>query len=139
MPRHRRRQIIWGLGLAVSIAACAPPAQPSAAPLIPLLHVDNQTTIPVTVVVNGSALAVVPPKTIADPVKASFPDRPWTVELRLASGRSLATLEIPGGDVTVGYFARGLTQCGVIDLAIADPLPGGEPAFIADPSAAPCR
>jgi hypothetical protein len=125
--------------LTLGLGACTTLPTPSASPFIPLVHVDNQADVPVTVLVNGTAVAVVPPSSLADPVNASFPDRPWTVELQLANGRSLARLQVPGGNITVGYFVRGRTQCGVVDLTVADPLPGGGPAFSRDPSDAPCR
>lgn len=138
MRRHSSAALP-ALGLILGLGACATVPTPPPSALVPLVRVYNQSTVPVTLVVNGSPVALISARSLADPVRASFPDRPWDIQLKLPSGRSLETLQIPAGTITVGSFVTGASQCGSIYLAVADPLPAGEPAFSPDPSAASCE
>ena len=61
-------------------AASPTPAAPSQPPSRPPLSISNQTSIPVTLVVNGSVVETVAPGNQQDPIAAALPPRPWTIE-----------------------------------------------------------
>jgi hypothetical protein len=110
-----------------------PTATPSAG-----VSVDNETTIPVTVSVNGTLIATVPAGTMEDPIPAELPARPWMIEARSASGRLLATLTVRMQDVissTSGDAVREDLTCGRLDMWSGPPMLG--PMFSPDPSK-PC-
>jgi hypothetical protein len=101
-----------GLGflllVAVLGARCGTP-QPS--PQL-TLSIANETSIAVGLVVNGSVVATVPAGVTEDPVKATLPELPWTVETRSPSGRTLSTMIVRSGDTKTMSSANGQTQTG---------------------------
>jgi hypothetical protein len=127
-----RRLVVVVAGLA--IAGCATSATPSPSVGWPPLGVDNETSVALAVVVNGGQLAVIPPHTLQSPVTATFPPRPWSIEVRSPSGRPLLTLDY--ADSTVAKVARADLSCGRVDLWVGGGPPGGGPAFMPGPS--PC-
>jgi hypothetical protein len=107
------------VALTALVSACGSPApRPSlraeATPSPPALtlSVDNRTTITVTLVVNGSAIRYVSPGALEDPITASLPDLPWTVELRSPSGRILTGMKVKPGDTTDALTGTGRTMTG---------------------------
>jgi hypothetical protein len=112
---------------------------PAPSPAEPPVRVYNQTSVALTLVVNGSAVAVVPAEGLADPVTAPMPGRPWTIQLQSPSGRPLVTLDVPADDITVPLYGQpGNLACGLIVLAVGGSLPVSEPAFSPALGAAPC-
>jgi hypothetical protein len=101
-----------GLGflllVAVLGAGCGSP-QPS--PQL-TLSIANETSIAVGLVVNGSVVATVPAGVTEDPVKATLPALPWTVEARSPSGRTLETMIVRPGDTQTMSSENGQTQTG---------------------------
>ena len=108
------------------------------------LGVANNTTIPVTLFVNGMQIKVVEPNT-GDPHVPldQLPDAPWHAELRTSGGRTMLSLDIKEGDVwhttpdskgrserhdaaALAYFS-----CGRLDLWSGNMLggPPPEPSF----------
>ncbi len=135
------------LGIAALVlAGCASPtpsspspfpvASPSAVPLAgSVLNVNNGTTITVTVVVNGSVIATVPPGVQLAPIPAVLPPRPSAIETRSPSGRVLSSLQISTNDYIDNQDGRGVRadlSCGRIDLWSGPPMTG--PAYVPGPS-----
>jgi hypothetical protein len=126
-------------GIALALAACIADVSPSPSATLPPVRVYNQTSVAITLVVNGSTVAVIPAEGLADPVASPLSARPWAIQLESPSGRSLVTLNVPSADITVGlYGTPGNLACGMIFLAVAGPLPISEPAFSPIPGATPC-
>jgi hypothetical protein len=101
--------------LAPSVSASAQPA-----PTSPPLGVDNWTTEPLTLVVNGVPLEVI--RGTEWPVKAPLPPLPWDVEARSPSGRALATLHVASDHPDIS--TRVDLACGRIDIFTITPLLG---------------
>lgn len=120
-----------------SAASLAPSAAPSASPSnLPPLSVSNSTTIPVTLVVNGNVLETVGAGVRQDPITQQLPPRPWNIEARSPSGRTLANLTVGVSDyisTTSGRAVRVDLSCGRLDVW-SGPAPGGGPTFIPGPS-----
>jgi hypothetical protein len=123
--------------LALILAACSPGAPVASAATD--LHVQNSTTLMITIVVNGGAGVSVAPGVLATAF-ADLPPLPWTVEAQTESGRTLATMFIGGAqDVMPVGVASGLE---VIGSSAAFPLSCGSitmwvgpaPADPAEPS-----
>jgi hypothetical protein len=131
------------LAICVLACACASPPLPSLIPAGAQLAIGNGTTIPVSLVVNGTTVGTVSPSSREDPVVASLPPLPWTVEARSPSNRVLLTLTVGAGDVasgagggvagTQGRLASVDLSCGRLELW-SGPAPVGEPTFIPGPS-----
>jgi hypothetical protein len=124
--------------LAIGLAACTTSVTPASSPAWPPVRVYNATSIPVALVVNGSAVAVIPAEGLADPVASPFPDRPWVIELRSPSGGVLLAVDVPSGPITGGIWPIAALQCGRIEVAIAGQLPISEPAYSAAAGPSPC-
>jgi hypothetical protein len=107
------------------------------------LSVSNETTIAVTVVVNGEVVATIPAGVGEDPIAAWLPPLPWSVETRSPSGRVLSTMTVNAGDVVYtssdangrssakGDAVRVDLACGRLDVWSGPPLAG--PMFSAGP------
>lgn len=101
----------------------------------PPLSISNGTSIPVTLLVNGSVVETVAPGDRQDPIAAPLPARPWTIEARSPSGRVLSTLTVAANDPigsTFGRAVRADLSCGRLDVWSGPPLLG--PTFIPGPS-----
>jgi hypothetical protein len=108
------------------------------------LSISNGTTIPVTLVVNGSVVQTVAPGAHEDPVAAALPALPWTIETRSPSGRVLSRLQVDAGDIVIttpdanghssakGAAVRVDLSCGRLDVWSGPPLLG--PTFIPGPA-----
>jgi hypothetical protein len=127
----RGLRLIGAATMAVALAACSGVGSS--------FSVANGTTIPVTIVVNGATVETVPPGTTENPIKASIPGRPWTVEARSPSGRVLTTMTVAANDQlsnTSGRVGSADLACGRLTIWAGAPVVG-EPTFIPDPSQ-PC-
>ena len=103
------------------------------------LNLSNGSTLPVTLVVNGTAVATVAPSDEVDDLPASrLPGLPWAVEVRTASGRVLTSMVVHAGDVVSGPNDAGGTwsrsvgarvdlSCGRIDVWSGTPMIGPAP------------
>jgi hypothetical protein len=115
------------LGLVGALGAgCSPALGPDYS-----LSVSNDTTIPVTLVVNAKQLGVIEAGDGLEIEDGDLPPRPWTVELTTAAGRSLATLPVAEGSVvderapdgTGSYRApisRTVLSCGTLLIQVGD-------------------
>lgn len=142
--RTKTRLLIAAAVIGFAVTACqraGPPPTAPAAPAVtdvptptqaeplPPLGISNESSITVTLVVNGARIEDIPARTADSPVKAALPDLPWTVEVRSPSGRTLASLEVPETakvsiTSTSGMAVRKDLDCGRIDLYAGPPLLG---------------
>ena len=128
------RAVAWFaplLAIVVFVLGCAVPTQTWD------LSVSNQTTLTVTVVVNGGELRSVPPGEVRG-MSVSGASGPWTVEARAPSGRVLSSMTVRPGDVSEttnpegsrtrrGAATRVDLSCGRLDMWSGPPLAGPPP------------
>ena len=100
--------------------------------------VSNGTTLPVTLVVNGSVVQTLAPGSGVDAIPASaLSDLPWAIEVRSPGGRVLISLTIHEGDVWQESISNGTEgkgdgarvglSCGMIQIWSGFPLAGPPP------------
>jgi hypothetical protein len=110
------------------VGPAGPPATDTAIPFPPGISVSNGTTIPVTIVVNGTAVSTIPPSVREDPMPATLPPPPWTIETRSPSGRLLSSLTVSATDLTTSETGRAVRvdlSCGRLDVWVGPPVLGG--------------
>lgn len=157
----------WFLALVVGVACAAcssapPTAQPTATPApvdtpapvgqfggVPVLGIENGTTLAVTLIVNGQAVGTDLPGTGLAPIDfGKLPPLPWTVEARSPSGRVLTSMTVRAGDVSAttdpngnwgstGTIGRIDLSCGRITIFAgyetpSGPAPGPSPGHPGD-------
>jgi len=122
--------------LALVVAACSPAAPVASAATD--LHVQNSTTVMLTIVVNGRPGVRVAPGVLATGF-ADLPVLPWTVEARTESGRTLATMfvgdaqdtmpaDVDSGVEVIGSSAAFPLSCGSLTMWTGpDPVADSEP------------
>ena len=104
----------------------------------PPIGVDNATTLPVTIVVNGTVLDTVQPQKHRDIPTAALGAMPWTIEATTPSGRVLLKLVAQPGVVWSTTAPDGSTSqhgaadrvdlsCGRLDVYVGPPLIGPMP------------
>ncbi len=117
------------LGIVLTLAACvvAPTSQPPTS-----LGIRNDTSVALTVVVNGTQVAAIGPGEVQSSVDAaSLPPLPWTVKAQAPSGLALGTMltgPYQANDIESAVFAL---ACGTITIwtgASAPPSPLDLPA-----------
>lgn len=95
-----RRILVAGLLIVPGLtAACAAEAPASLAPPLPAFDVGiaNDTTLELTLHVNGASVGIFEPGTISTVlVRAAYP---WIVEVKNPNGRVLTTMTIREGDI----------------------------------------
>jgi len=97
------------------------------------LVVSNQTTLAVTLAVNGTVVRTIQPHTQETLLVRELPRLPWAVEARSPSGRVLSSMTVRPGDVqeTVGGMkgdaVRVDLSCGRLDVWSGPPLLGPPP------------
>jgi hypothetical protein len=124
-------------------AAPAGPTPPPGSVVVPPdqmdLGINNGTTLPVSLVVNGTAVRQVDPGQAPVLTAAQLPALPWAVEVRSPSGRVLVGMTVRPGDVWTRQNADGSSEakaagarvdlsCGRIDIwsliQMGGPAPG---------------
>ena len=116
--------------LCVLIVGCTRGTVPAASMTV---SISNSTTIPVSVVVNGTAIETLGAGSGAQIPASELPGLPWRVEARTSFGRVLLSLAMHDGDVAYtadgskGVAARVDLSCGRIDLWSGPPLAGPMP------------
>lgn len=102
------------------------------------LHVDNGTTQPITIVVNGSNVATVPPGRSTAIPAAVLPAGDWLVEARLPGGLVVlqgaivpnavsSTTGTDGASEQSGSGQRVDLSCGRLDIWVGGPMLGPVP------------
>ena len=92
------------------------------------ISLNNATTVPVTVTVNGTVVVTVPAGVMENPIAADLPARPWTVEARSTSGRVLASIVVGSDAVISDQQAIGDVEflaCGQLFLWAGAPMVDG--------------
>ena len=90
------------------------------------IHINNGTTLKVSVRINGSVIAVVAPEAgDVAVIAARVATPPWRAEVRTSSGRVLGSLTVP--NTTTDYGLRLDPSCDRIDVRFGGPLLGGSP------------
>ncbi len=131
----RRLRVSTALVVAASffVLSCIPPN------LSQTLHVQNGTTMPVSLLVNGRGVEVIPAG--GGPIEFGVTDlgpAPWRIRLVSPSGRLLLETEFtadavsttvgPDGEVILrGAAARVDLSCGRLDIWSGPPLAGPAP------------
>jgi hypothetical protein len=131
-PRRLFAVIVLIAGM---LSGCAATGGPSSSNPVPsmTLNIENDTTIAVTLVVNGKVIESVPAGRYEAPIKAELPGLPWTVETRSPSGRVLSSMTVHAGDVwytanaAKGDAVRVDLSCGRLDVWSGPPLAGPPP------------
>jgi hypothetical protein len=145
MIRVRSRSFVVAVLVAGLLGGCVPagganPSSPlpSSSGTETTLSIENDTTIAVTLVVNGKVIETVPAGGYENPVKAELPALPWNVETRSPSGRVLSSMTVHSGDVwqttdpngggeANGDAVRVDLSCGRLDVWSGPPLLGPAP------------
>jgi hypothetical protein len=100
------------------------------------LGMSNGTTLAVSLVVNGRAVALFPPGGPVPTIEvAALPPLPWKVEAKSPSGRVLTSMRVEPGEVGVssapgmvgrnGVFGRVDLSCGRLTIWAGDVQPSG--------------
>jgi len=103
------------------------------------INLNNGTTVAITVAVNGTAIATVPPGMMESPIAGALPTRPWTIEARSPSGRVLASVTVGTDTVISDQQSIGdveLLACGQLFLWAGGPIPDAPHPIGASPE--PC-
>jgi hypothetical protein len=133
------------LTIAIAIGGCSVAASllPSSAATVgrPIgVEVSNDTTLPITIVVNGAVVRNIGPHDgTLEPIAADvLGPMPWKVEAKTPSGRVLLTMTVKEGDVVYQDFGDGHgsaqgdadrvdLSCGRLDIWAGPPLFGPVP------------
>lgn len=98
------------IAVVLILASCANSNATPIATAEAVLGISNGTTLDVSLVVNGTAVATATPGVAVAPIPFSkLPPLPWTVEARSPSGRILTTMAVASGNVTSTAYADGHT------------------------------
>ncbi len=133
----RISRLVATLWVASVLAGCSTLLGPSPAQL-PNLGISNETTLTVTLAVNGAVIATFAPGTASSAISAPLPELPWIVEARSPSGRVLTSLTVHAGDVTSTEGPDGKSSsrsdgarvdlsCGRLDIWAGMPMNGPMP------------
>ncbi len=115
-------------GLSAAPDACARWSAPPSATATRDLHVDNGTTKPITLVVDGVVAATVPAGLSETVALDALPAGTWSVESRLPGGKAIAQAQIDKARAgLLGFGLRTDLSCGRLDLWIAVPMLGPAP------------
>jgi hypothetical protein len=134
MLRFSTRTFARSLFALALVAGCSPAPTGAAHDLV----VSNQTTLAVTVAVNGIVVRTIQPQTQESVFVKELPPLPWAVEARNPSGRVLSSMTVRPGDVWTTSMPDGSTQmkgdavrvdlsCGRLDIWSGPPLAGPPP------------
>lgn len=132
MGRSRSLLVLVVMAVTVAVALGCGAGGGSAPP--PGLSIANGTTLPVTLLVNGTLVGAIAPGVERDPIPASdLPALPWSVQARSPSGRVLASMTVRPGDVSYGAGeakgdgVRVDLSCGRLDIWSGPPMSGPVP------------
>ena len=131
----RRTWFVVQMAVGVLVVSACGPILPATGvlPVDYTLHVDNGTTMALTIVVNAQPVSLAAAQNVTAVPFATLPPLPWTVEARSVSGRVVLTLVVKPGSVvdirnadgTGSHSAPGARvdlSCGRLDM-----YPGNSP------------
>lgn len=139
--------------VAVIFAGCASPGPtPEATTAVPIpnepspttqvdsdsllgLGIWNETSVPVTLAVNGQIIETVPAQGPEHTIVAPLPSMPWTIEARSPSGRVLTQLDVE--QAQINRVAWVVLSCGEIILWYGQATSGG-PSFALPKASGDC-
>jgi hypothetical protein len=126
--------------MALVVAGCGliPSSPPPVDPGMLDLHASNQTTLPVTISVNGQVVGVAEAGRELTSPSATLPSMPWSVEARSPTGRLLTSMAVRRENISSERQADGSTwmsgagaridlSCGRLDLWVGVPMLGPAP------------
>jgi hypothetical protein len=124
----------WMMLALLLVATCSPAPTGEAHDLV----VSNETTLAVSIAVNGVALRTIQPQTQETVLVKDLPPLPWAVEARTSTGRALLSMSVRAGDVREttrpdgshelkGDAVRIDLSCGRLDMWSGPPLLGPAP------------
>ena len=124
----------WMVVALLLVATCSPAPTGEAHDLV----VSNETTLAVSLAVNGVALRTIQPQTQETVPVKDLPPLPWAVEARTSTGRALLSMTVRAGDVwettrpdgsheLKGDAVRSDLSCGRLDMWSGPPLLGPAP------------
>jgi hypothetical protein len=133
-PSTARACVLAAVLALIVVTACAPAPTGGAHDLV----VSNQTTLAVTLAVNGAVVRTIQPHTQDAVLVRDLLPQPWIVEARTSSGRLLSSMTVRPGDVWETSMPDGSTQmkgdavrvdlsCGRLDMWSGPPLAGPPP------------
>ena len=136
-PVSFSRSAGWLARLSIAIVVASgcgsvpqPTGTPHASPSLLDIHVDNSTSVPMTVLVDGKTITTVAPHESTVVSAAGLPDDDWLVEVRLPSSRTIMSFNVirslvsattgPQGQGGVtGTGRRADLTCGRLDVWVA--------------------
>jgi hypothetical protein len=132
-----RFQRVVGTGAALALAVTCGGTFPPA-PADYSVHVENNTTLNVAMIVNDRAIGFIGSGEAVTFGVEMLPPLPWDIEVRSPSGRVLLNLPVQIGDVEPpvtenggtsmsGSVARVDLSCGRLDLWVGAPMIGPPP------------
>ena len=146
LPSQKVRRFALAVVVALGAASCAAPPTPTLVPPTstalagPInININNGTTVPITVAVNGAAIATEPAGGVAQIATGALPARPWTIEARSPSGRVLASLSVDTNALisdrqSIGDFE--VLACGELVISVGGPTSDAPHPSVASPE--PC-
>lgn len=99
----------------------------------PNLSYSNQTTLTLSLSVNGTEVETLAPGAAGDVSPSRLPNLPWTVEARTSKARVVASMTVKEGDVVMtsgaakGDGVRVDLSCGRLDIWSGPPMLGPMP------------
>jgi hypothetical protein len=128
------RSWVFTAAVLALVATCSPAPTAAARDLV----VSNETTLAITLAVNGVVIRSVQAHMQESVLVKDLPPQPWLVEARTPSGRVLSSMTVRPGDVSETKLPDGSTQvkgdavrvdlsCGRLDMWSGPPLLGPPP------------
>jgi hypothetical protein len=124
-------RLVLAIGL-IAIGCSTPPASPRPTSIGGL----NSTPVAISVVVNGSNAVVLAPVSRASVLEARLPPLPWSVQLRLPSGKVIGTLNVSADFPDGATFTTTDLSCGRVMVWVGTE-PASGPAPPSQPAGAP--
>jgi hypothetical protein len=121
----------WGVSLLLVVLALS--ACTAGSSSLPNLSYSNQTTLTLSLSVNGTMVETMVPGAAGDVPSSRLPQLPWTVEAKTSKGRVVASMTVREGDVVMssgeakGDGIRVDLSCGRLDIWAGPPLLGPVP------------
>jgi hypothetical protein len=123
-------RLVSALLVVLVVSACSASAGSSS---LPNLSYSNQTTLTLSMSVNGTEVETLIPGAAGEVSSSRLPNLPWKVEAKTSKGRVVATMTVKEGDVVIssgaakGDGVRVDLSCGRLDIWSGPPMLGPMP------------